>query len=36
VTADRYSHALIDAREIEGAKLLERVRAVQPPVRTSA
>jgi integrase len=26
VTADRYSHALVDAREIDQAKLLERVR----------
>lgn len=36
VTADRYTHALIDSREIDRAKLLERVDAVQTPVQTSA
>lgn len=38
VTADRYSHALVDYREIDRAKVLERVRrahAVRTPVRTS-
>jgi|SRR5918994_4290984 integrase len=35
VTADRYSHALIDYREVDRAKLLERVRLVQTPVQTS-
>ena len=37
VTADRYSHALVDYREIDRAKALERVRraqAVRTPVRT--
>lgn len=39
VTADTYSHALIDHREIDRAKLLRRVtdgRGVLPPVRPSA
>jgi integrase len=36
VTADRYTHALVDYRELDRAKLLGRVRAVHPPVRTSA
>lgn len=36
VTADRYTHALIDSREIDRAKLLERVDAVQTPVQTPA
>jgi integrase len=35
VTADRYTHALIDYREIDRAKLLERVRAVPTPVPTA-
>lgn len=35
VTADRYSHALIDAREIDRAKMLKRVRAVPPSVPPS-
>jgi integrase len=34
VTADRYSHALVDYREVDRAKLLERVRAVPAPVPT--
>lgn len=32
VTADRYSHALVD-REIDRVKALERVRAMRAPVR---
>lgn len=32
VTADRYTHALLDYREINRAKLLERVRPVLAPV----
>jgi integrase len=36
VTADTYSHAMIDGREVDRAKLLERVRAVQTPVQTSS
>ena len=35
VTADTYSHALIDVREVDRAKLLERARAVRTPVHTS-
>ena len=35
VTADTYSHALIDVREVDRAKLLERARVVRAPVRTS-
>jgi integrase len=35
VTADRYTHALMDYREIDRARLLERVRTVQTPVQTS-
>jgi integrase len=35
VTADRYSHALVDYREVDRAKLLARVRAVRTLVRTS-
>lgn len=35
VTADRYSHALVDYREIDRAKVLARVQAVRTPVRTS-
>jgi len=35
VTADRYSHALIDYSEINRAKLLGRVRTVPSPVRAS-
>jgi integrase len=34
VTADRYTHALVDYREIDRANLLERVRAVHTPVHT--
>lgn len=36
VTADRYTHAMVDYREIDRAKLLGRVRTVQSPVQTSA
>jgi hypothetical protein len=36
VTADRYTHALVEYREIDRAKLLARARAVQSPVRSSA
>jgi integrase len=36
VTADRYSHALVDYREVNRAKLLGRVRRVRASVRTSA
>ena len=36
VTAERYTHALIDYREVDRAKLLERVRAVPTPVPTPA
>ena len=36
VTADRYTHALVDYRELDRANLLVRVRAVQSPVQTSA
>jgi integrase len=35
VTADTYTHALIDSREVDRAKLLGRVRTVQTPVQTS-
>jgi integrase len=35
VTADTYTHALIDSREVDRAKLLARVRMVQTPVQTS-
>jgi integrase len=34
VTADTYTHALLDSREVDRAKLLERVRAVHTPVHT--
>ena len=34
VTADRYTHALLDYREIDRAKLLERARVVHPSVHT--
>jgi integrase len=34
VTADTYSHALLDSREVNRAKLLERVRTVHTPVHT--
>jgi integrase len=34
VTADRYTHALVDYREIDRAKLLERARTVHTPVHT--
>jgi hypothetical protein len=33
-TADIYTHVLMDYREIDRAKLLERVRAVHSPVHT--
>jgi integrase len=32
VTADRYTHALVDYREVDRAKLLKRVRTVRSPV----
>ncbi len=35
VTADRYTHALIDYREIDRAKLLRRALPVHTPVHTS-
>lgn len=35
VTADRYTHALVDAREVDRARLLARVRAVPPSVPPS-
>ena len=35
VTADRYTHGLVDYREIDRAKLLGRVHAVQSSVQTS-
>ena len=35
VTADRYTHVLMDYREVDRAKLLERARAVPTPVPTS-
>ena len=35
VTADRYTHALLDYREINRAKLLGRAREVHTPVHTS-
>lgn len=35
VTADTYTHALIDGREVDRPRLLGRVRAVQTPVQTS-
>jgi integrase len=35
VTADRYTHALVDYREIDRAKLLDRARAVHTSVHTS-
>lgn len=34
VTADTYTHAIIDSREVDRAGLLARVRDVQAPVRT--
>ena len=34
VTAETYTHALLDAREVDRAKLLTRVRAVPTPVPT--
>ena len=34
VTADTYSHALFDYREIDRSKLLERVRTLHTPVHT--
>lgn len=36
VTADTYTHALIDSSEVDRRKLLDRVRAVQTPVQTPA
>ena len=35
VTADRYSHALVDYREVDRANLLERARTVASPVPPS-
>lgn len=35
VTADTYTHALIDSREVNRANLLARVHVVQTPVHTS-
>jgi integrase len=35
VTADRYTHALIDYREIDRAKLLARARTVHAAVHSS-
>jgi integrase len=35
VTADTYTHVLVDYREVDRTKLLERVRVVQTPVQTS-
>jgi integrase len=35
VTANTYSHVLIDPREVDWSSLLVRARAVQPPVHTS-
>jgi integrase len=32
VTADRYSHALLEYKEVDRAKLLGRVRTALPPV----
>ena len=32
VTADRYSHALVDYRPVNRSELLERVRMVSPSV----
>jgi hypothetical protein len=37
VTADRYSHSLLDYREVDRSKVLDRARravAVHPPVLT--
>ena len=34
-TADTYSHALIDSREVDRARLVAHVRGVHTPVRTS-
>jgi hypothetical protein len=34
-TADIYSHVLMDYREIDRPKLLERVRTMHTPVHTS-
>src|SRR5262249_8377559 len=36
VTADRYTHAMMDYTEIDRAKLLKRVRQVQAPVIPAA
>jgi len=36
VTADTYTHAMLDYREVDRAKLLGRARAVHPPVLTPA
>jgi len=35
VTADLYTHVLLDPREVDRAKLLERARTVHTPVHTS-
>jgi integrase len=34
VTADRYTHALVDYQELDRAKMLKNVRTVQPQVHT--
>jgi integrase len=36
VTADRYTHALVDYREVDRAKLLERVRPMHTSMHTAA
>jgi len=36
VTADRYTHALVDYREIDRTGLLERVRLAPTPLHTYA
>jgi integrase len=36
VTSDVYTHVLLDDRELDYAKLLDRARTVQTPVQTSA
>jgi integrase len=35
VTADRYTHALVDYREVDRAKLLERVRPMHTAMHTT-
>jgi integrase len=34
VTANTYTHVLVDGREVDRARLLKRARAVHPPVHT--